>query len=213
MGAIGGFFFLTSSDNQSSLVKGLFTKSPQETAITPQPTEAPKDTKPSERALKAAIYFPKIIGSIEWQNWIIEYFSDDPPQFIDQFRTSAKQQGYSDAEIEAEIKRHQEEKAITNYALYLDSNTNELITLELKIEQDKSRRSQPQVYVERPAQIQNLPPLRLPDHSYDDLKSQVSQQEQQLRQLQWEQQQRELWEGVCARRGEQYNSLVGAGCR
>ena len=37
--------------------------------------------------------------------------------------------------------------------------------------------------------------------------------ERQQQELENEQRNRETWERICSRRGEQYNSLVGAGCR
>jgi len=43
--------------------------------------------------------------------------------------------------------------------------------------------------------------------------SDIEEQQRKMDELEREQQNREFWEGVCSNRGEQFNSLVGAGCR
>lgn len=189
-----GFFFMTKTDNNSSSVQGLSTA--------PSPTV---NLTPSERALKAATYV-YFVDSGKNKEWINKSFPNSLTQSqIDQFKTVSKQQGYSEAEIEAEIERKQEEEAITKLALWLDANSNYLVEYEVAI--NKHQQSLQNQYVQQPVQS-------APNNSQiDDLRYQVGQQERELKQLQQEQQTRDLWDSVCAVTGQQYNSFVGGGCR
>lgn len=130
-------------------------------------------TMPSERALKAAGYV-YYADNGQNQGWINKAYPLTETQ-IDNFRTVSRQQGYSEAEIEAEIKRKQEEEAITKLALWLDTNPNYLVEYEVVI--NKYQQNLRNQYVQQP--VQYAPSYQ----GGEDLQYQL---DQQKRKLQWE---------------------------
>lgn len=169
-----GWYIFFNSDSKLPSVKGLFTQS-KEGEATPQPTDIAKDDIPSERALKAATYV-YYTDNGENQEWINKAFQGGLTQYqIDQFRTGSSQQGYSETEIEAEIKRKQGEKALTKLALWLDENPNNLVQYEVAI--NKHQQSLQNQYVQQPVQYY------APDNQVNDFQYQI---DEQKRKLQWE---------------------------
>lgn len=201
---ISGVILGLKGDNILNRVLGQSTGTQEPPSPTPQVT-----TLPSERALKAATYVYYADNGAN-QGWINKAYPLADTQ-IDNFRAVTSQKGYSETEIEAEIKRKQEEEAITKLAMWLDTNPNYLVAYEVGI--NKHQQSLQNQYVQQPQYVSNNQDDANEQLYRRNLQYKLDEQESKLNELQREEQKRNLWDSVCAVTGQEYNSFVGGGCR
>jgi len=103
------------------------------------------------------------------------------------------------------------EDAIRQFALLLDENPEKLAYLEALVKKISAKQTET-IYIEQDNPSPVLGSNKNYDSYFNDVESQLREQQNTLDKIEREQKNRELWEMICPP-GETYDSLVGAGCK